>query len=181
MTRYWIPLVSILALWSSDAFAEPIPPSRMLNEMQVQGAPLEDAINPIVPLTFDGIGNVPVSQLLDIAQQPVRDLATFTRSAKDAEIYRTVAPSVVEVRTKDALGSGSLVSSSGEIITNWHVVAGNAVVAIVYKPAVEGTKPGPNEMKLGRVVKYDEVRDLALVKADEIPGGRIPVRTRRRQ
>jgi S1-C subfamily serine protease len=170
--------VSLVAMVPTLALAEklPITSSNLPNEMQVQGAPLEDAINPVGPLTFDGIGNVPVGQLLNIAQQPVRDLATFTRSAKDAEIYRTIAPSVVEVRTKDALGSGSLVSSSGEILTNWHVVAGNSVVAIVYKPAFEGAKPGPNEMKLGQVVKHDQVTDLALVKATEVPSGRIPIR-----
>jgi hypothetical protein len=55
-------------------------------------------------------------------------------------------------------------------------VVGNAVVAIVYKPVVEGAKPGLNEMKLGRVVKFDQVSDLAFVKAAEVPSGRIPIR-----
>ena len=105
-----------------------------------------------------------------------RSQATVTRSAKDAEIYRTLSPSVVEVRTKDGLGSGSLVSTSGEIITNWHVVNGSTLVAVVFKPAIEGAKPGPNDMKLGRVVKYDQVADLALVKAQEVPNGRTPIR-----
>ena len=99
-----------------------------------------------------------------------------TRSAKDAEIYRTISPSVVLVATKDGLGSGSLVSSSGDIITNWHVVRGYDFVAVVLKPAIEGTKPRSEDMKLGRVVKYDPVPDLALVKADEVPAGRIPIR-----
>ena len=138
---------------------------------------LKNTVKVVSPLTLDGIGNdIPVAQLLEVAQQPARDLATFTRSAKDAEIYRTISPSVVEVRTKEGLGSGSLVSSSGEIITNWHVIAGYTFVAIVFKPAADGTKPGPNDIKLGRVVKYDPVPDLALVKAEEIPGGRIPIR-----
>jgi hypothetical protein len=94
VNTYLMTCVSLVALLPTLALAEKlsIPPSSMLNEMEVQGAPLEDAINPIVPLTFDDIGNVPVGQLLDIAQQPVHDLATFTRSAKDAEIYRTIAP-----------------------------------------------------------------------------------------
>jgi Trypsin-like peptidase domain len=37
-------------------------------------------------------------------------------------------------------------------------------------------KPGSADMKLGRVVKYDQVADLALVKVVEIPSGRIPIR-----
>jgi S1-C subfamily serine protease len=164
--------------------------------MQVQGAPLTNAVTPLAPPTLEGF-DIPTAQLLDIAQQPAEQTGVIGRgtsprdvtqkpaplrvktpnlvSAQDAQIYRTIAPSVVEVRTKDALGSGSLVTTSGEILTNWHVVAGNEVVAIVYKPAIEGAKPGLNEMKLGRVVKYDQESDLALVKAAEVPSGRLSI------
>lgn len=169
---------SVLALASTFALAEklPVPPSS-LKEMQTQGAPLKAALKPIAPPMLTGIDNdIPATQLLEIAQQPVQDSATFTRSAKDAEIYRTISPSVVEVRTQDGLGSGSLVSSLGEIITNAHVVAGSSVVAIVFKPATEGAKPGPDDMKLGRVVKYDPMPDLALVKVEAVPSGRTPIR-----
>jgi S1-C subfamily serine protease len=177
MTKRLTTSVLIIAIGSTVALAKdlPLPPSSLPIEMEVPGKPLKNAVTPLPPLIPDGL-DIPLAQFLDIAQQPVRDLATSARSAKDAEIYRTIAPSVVEVRTKDALGSGSLVSSSGEILTNWHVVAGNEVVAIVYKPAIEGAKPGPNEMKLGRVVKYDQESDLALVKAAEVPSGRLPIR-----
>jgi S1-C subfamily serine protease len=86
------------------------------------------------------------------------------------------SPSVVLVATKDGMGTGSLVSLSGDIITNWHVVRGYSVVGILFKPVVEGVKPRSDEIRFGRVVKYDQVPDLALVKVDEIPNGRIPVR-----
>jgi S1-C subfamily serine protease len=154
----------------------PMPPSSSLpKEIQTRGAPLKATLKPIAPLT--GIDNdVPATQLLELAEQPVQDSATVTRSAKDAQIYRSISPSVVEVRTQDGLGSGSLVSSSGEIITNAHVVSGSTVVAVVFKPATEGAKPGPDDMKLGRVVKYDQVPDLALVKVEEVPSGRTPIR-----
>ena len=159
--------VWVLGLGSTIALAEklPVPPSSLPKEIQTQGAPLRTALWPIVPLMLTRIDtDIPTAQLLEMAQHPVQDSTASTRSAKDAEIYRTLSPSVVEVRTKDGLGSGSLVSSSGEIITNAHVVADSTVVAIVFMPATEGAKPGPDDMKIGRVVKYDQVPDLALVK-----------------
>jgi S1-C subfamily serine protease len=178
MNTSWMTCISLATLVPTFALAEKLPqPPLPLPKFEIQGAPLRTGVTLLTPVISAELDNsIPTAELLQLAQRPVRDLATFTRSAKDAEIYRTIAPSVVEVRTKDALGSGSLVNSSGEILTNWHVVAGNSVVAIVYKPAVEGAKPGPNEMKLGRVVKYDQVSDLALVKAAEVPSGRIPIR-----
>ena len=92
------------------------------------------------------------------------------------QLYRTISPSVVYVANKEGFGSGSLVDASGNILTNWHVVNGYAYVAIIFKPAVEGKEPTRDETKLGRVVKYDEVADLALVEASEVPTGRVPIR-----
>jgi hypothetical protein len=69
-----------------------------------------------------------------------------------------------------------LVSTSGEIITNWHVVSGHTDVAVIFKPMAEGKKPTRDEIKLGRVVRYDEVADLALVRVSEIPQGTNPIR-----
>jgi S1-C subfamily serine protease len=170
--------VSVLALVSTLALAEksPVPPSSLPKEILLQGAPLKATSSLVPPMLAGSNAEIPTAQLLHIAEHPARDMIAATRSAKDAQIYRTLSPSVVEVRTKDGLGSGSLVSSSGEIITNWHVVAGSTLVAIVFKPAIEGAKPGPDDMKLGRVMKYDQVPDLALVKVAEIPSGRTPIR-----
>jgi S1-C subfamily serine protease len=178
MNKYLAVCVSLVAL-GTLALADrlPITASTLPDQIQTQGAPLKSALKPLGPLMHPGFDNdIPFAQLLQIAQQPVRDVATTTRSAKDVEIYRTLSPSVVLVATKDGMGSGSLVSSSGEIITNWHVVRGYSVVGIVFKPAIEGTKPRSDDVKIGRVLKYDQVPDLALIKTEEIPSGRIPIR-----
>ena len=98
------------------------------------------------------------------------------RSAKDAQIYRSVSPGVVLIVTKEGFGSGSLLDTSGDILTNWHVVKGYEYVAIIFKPSVEGKEPTRDEIKRGQVIKYDEIADLALVKATEVPPGRTPVR-----
>ena len=82
----------------------------------------------------------------------------------------------MEILTQDGLGSGSLIGSAGEIITNYHVVQGYSDVAIVFKPATEGKEPTHDDIKLGHVVKVDQVADLALVKAVDVPKGRNPIR-----
>jgi Trypsin-like peptidase domain len=106
----------------------------------------------------------------------VSEAIRITRGAKGQEIYRTASPSVVLVATKEGFGSGSLIDTAGGILTNWHVVRGYEYVGVVFKPTVEGKKPTRDEIKRGRVVKFDEVADLALVKASEVPAGRNPVR-----
>ena len=87
-----------------------------------------------------------------------------------------LSPSVVEILTQDGLGSGSLIGTSGEIITNYHVVRGYSDVGVIFKPTIEGKEPTHDDIKLGHVVKFDEVADLALVKAVDVTKGRNPIR-----
>ena len=80
------------------------------------------------------------------------------------------------VANKDGLGSGSLlVSAAGDVITNYHVVKGFSEVAVVFKPKIEGAEPTRYDIRIGRVVKYDEVADLALVNVPSVPEGRTPI------
>jgi S1-C subfamily serine protease len=126
---------------------------------------------------LQGLNNEVTSNLLSkIAQLPISEKAGTTRSAKDAQIYRAISPSVVLIVNKEGLGSGSLLSISGDVITNYHVVKGYSSVAVIFKPTIEGKEPTRDEIKLGQVIKYDEVADLALVKVSESPVGRSPIR-----
>ena len=77
---------------------------------------------------------------------------------------------------KEGIGSGSLLSTDGTVLTNYHVVKGYSTVAVVFKPATEGTEPTRDDIKVGQVVKYDEIADLALIKVSDVPPGRTPVR-----
>jgi len=115
--------------------------------------------------------DIPTGQLSRIAQQPVAEATTQTRSAKDAQIYRAASPSVVVIATKDGLGSGSLIGRFGEVLTNWHVVRGFAEVGVVFKTSTEGQVPDKDDILTGFVVKYDEIADLALVKVASAPVG----------
>lgn len=100
------------------------------------------------------------------------------RGAREIELYRTLAPSVALIATDTGLGSGSLIatkpvagaaSKAGLILTNAHVVGTDRQVAVIFKPQQEGEKIDPAKAVLGRVLKVDPVRDLALVEAVSVP------------
>jgi S1-C subfamily serine protease len=120
--------------------------------------------------------SLPTGQLVKIARQTIFDAPASTRGAKDVTLYRSISPSVALVATKEGLGSGAIVSGAGEIITNWHVIKGYPEVGVVFKPAVEGKQINGDDLKVARVVKYDVVADLALIKVSEVPPSRAPIR-----
>jgi S1-C subfamily serine protease len=169
-------LVSLLTIsttvaWTQD-FDRGFPPTIENGGSRFNETPVEST----AVVGFQQIDDLPTGELSKIASTPISELTGGTRSAKDAQIYRVVSPSVVLILTKDGLGSGTLIGSSGEVITNWHVVNGPSSVGVVYKPGVEGREPTREDIKMDQVVRYDEVADLALVKVTEVPQGRSPVR-----
>jgi S1-C subfamily serine protease len=148
-----------------------VPEASMGSEIGTEATPGTHAFS--VPQIADfGISR----NLAGIASTPFSETASTTRSARDVAIYKNISPSVVLIATDSGLGSGSLIDQSGDIITNLHVVKGFSVVNVVFKPTVEGKVPDRDEIRRGRVVKIDELADLALVQVDEVPAGRQPVK-----
>jgi S1-C subfamily serine protease len=101
--------------------------------------------------------------------------ASVTRGAKEARIYQQASPAVVLIVTDEGLGSGAIIDPSGLIVTNLHVVGKSSEVGVIFKPAVEGAKVSEADIHRGRVLRRDEVADLALVKVDKIPAGVAPL------
>ena len=97
------------------------------------------------------------------------------RGAKESQIYKRAARSVVLILTKDSLGTGTLISSDGDIITNYHVVKGLLDVGVVFKPITDDLKVGDADLLRARVIKFDEVADLALIRVDRVPAGILPI------
>ncbi len=170
--------VFLSALGIQAAMAQDVP--TVSRDMELHG-------NPVNPKAANDTSNVsgalqgldsriPTSLISKIAQTPVSEPTGTSRSAKDAQIYRTISPSVVLIAVKDGLGSGSLLSTTGDVITNYHVVKGYPNVAVVFKPSVEGAEPTREDIRIGQVVKYDEIADLALIRVSEVPSGRNPIR-----
>ncbi|WP_328731761.1 trypsin-like peptidase domain-containing protein [Streptomyces caniferus] len=74
-------------------------------------------------------------------------------------VAKAVSPAIVEIKARtgsgESTGSGVVVTSSGEIVTNNHVVAGARTVAVTFS---DGSR------KTAEVVGTDPGKDLALIK-----------------
>ena len=95
---------------------------------------------------------------------------SLTRGAKETQVYQQAAPAVVLIVTDDALGSGVLIDADGRIVTNLHVVEGAKEVGVIFKPRVEGASVAEAAVHRAKVLRIDEVADLALIQVSEIPG-----------
>lgn len=91
------------------------------------------------------------------------------RGAKETLVYKQAAPAVVLILRDEGLGSGVLVSADGKIVTNAHVVGSSDTVGVIFKPVTEGAEIKEADVRLGRVVRRDEVADLALIQVDDVP------------
>lgn len=99
-----------------------------------------------------------------------------SRGAAEARLYTRIAPGVVLIATKKSLGSGSVINPNGLILTNLHVVGDAPVVAVVFKPSVEGGEVTKADIHRGTVVRRDQVTDLALIQVAEPPANMTTIR-----
>jgi S1-C subfamily serine protease len=98
-----------------------------------------------------------------------------TRGAAETRVYQKASPAVVLIVTRNGLGSGALISADGKILTNLHVVDDAEVVGVIFKPAVEGAAIGKGDVRRAKVIRRDELTDLALVQVEEVPAGVTPL------
>ena len=121
---------------------------------------------------FAGRAAARLGKVLDGLQPEAR---AATRGANEARVYQAASPAVVLVVSKDALGSGAMISADGKIITNLHVVGEDEEVGVVFKPKTEGAEISDADVRVARVIRRDEVADLALLQVSEVPPGVTPL------
>ncbi len=92
-----------------------------------------------------------------------------TRGINDVRLYAATAPGVVLIVTNNSLGSGSLISEAGLIITNLHVVGNEEQVGVIVKPRQEGAAISKADVRSATVVRRDQISDLALIQLDSVP------------
>jgi hypothetical protein len=91
---------------------------------------------------------------LSLAVSPKESLTT--RGASDAALFKKISPAVVLVATKESVGSGAVISSDGYIVTNWHVIAGNKEVGVMFKPIQEGKKLSSDDFRKAEIVRVNQ-------------------------
>jgi len=103
-----------------------------------------------------------------------------SRSAVDAYVFKTISPSVVLIFQKEGdsfiTGSGSLIDNNGTILTNYHVVKGFKEVGVFFKPEKDIQKVQDSDFRRAKVIKVDQVADLALIKVNDLPKGKSPIK-----
>jgi len=97
------------------------------------------------------------------------------RGAKETNVYQQASPSVVLIITENGAGSGVVVTADGKIVTNAHVAEGFDEVGVVFKPKVEGMKLSAADVVVAKVIRRDEVVDLALLQVPALPASAKPL------
>jgi S1-C subfamily serine protease len=92
-----------------------------------------------------------------------------TRGAAESKVYEQASPAVVLIVTPAGLGSGVVVSTDGQIVTNLHVVGEFETVGVIFKPAQEGASVEQAEIHKAKVLRRDQLADLALVQVQGLP------------
>ena len=90
---------------------------------------------------------------------------TATARPSVSAIYQRVRPSVVVIRTNDALGSGVIVADDGTIVTANHVIAGATRIRVTF---FDGTTTS------AAVVAADPKRDVAVLNPASLPEVVVP-------
>jgi S1-C subfamily serine protease len=118
------------------------------------------------------------NQLLPNYQEPI-----LTRGGSGVAVFRNASPSVVLVVVGDVkkqqfdptvFGAGVIIDSSGDILTNWHVVTGYSAAVIFFKPLGRADIDNSNAY-VAQVIAQNEVSDLALLRLTKSPAAVAPI------
>jgi S1-C subfamily serine protease len=102
-----------------------------------------------------------------VIEEPSKNIQT--RSPEGSRLYKRLANGVVLVATEDVIGSGIIISNSGLVITNWHVVENKSYAGILLKKTAFQRKISEKDILFADVLKIDPIRDLALLKISSPP------------
>jgi S1-C subfamily serine protease len=126
----------------------------------------------VVVVTVVLVAVVAVIAVLATRRQVARDASpaatprpTATASPSVSAIYQRVRPSVVVIRTKDALGSGVIVADDGTIVTANHVIAGATRITVTF---FDGATTS------AAVVSADPELDVAVLSPASLPEVVVP-------
>jgi len=114
---------------------------------------------------------------------PIYHEPILTRGASGIAVFRNASPAVVlivvgEVKNgqfdPSGLGAGVVINSSGDILTNWHVIDGYAEAVIFFKPQ-GNAEIASSKAYVASVVAQSEISDLALLHLVEAAPSLVPI------
>jgi S1-C subfamily serine protease len=170
----WLRIAALTASLAAPSYAAAAPPEAYLGQPAPEAKGPRKPARPVVaPSLAAGAAAVRQGAAVKRYGQALDGLKpegrAVTRGAAETRVYEQASPSVVLVVTRDGLGSGVVVSADGQIVTNLHVAGDYEYVGIIYKPAQEGASVKTAEVHKAKVLRVDEVTDLALVKVEDLP------------
>ena len=112
-----------------------------------------------------------LSKKSDIDFTSIFSAINSTVRGSGGSIYKTVSPSVVKVLTNEGSGSGVVLSKTGVILTNYHVIEGYSSVGVVFVTDKENDK-----VKIAEVFRVNQIADLALLKLPKDTPGLSPIK-----
>ena len=92
-------------------------------------------------------------------------LISMLIKSQEINIYDNAYASVVAIYGDEAIGSGVIISSSGYVLTNWHVVENNQNLKVL----TIGEGNFDENSREVEVIKYNATSDLALIKLHSLP------------
>ena len=92
-------------------------------------------------------------------------LMSLLIKSQEINIYDNAFASVVAIFGDEAIGSGVIISSSGYVLTNWHVVENNPNLKVL----TIGEGGFEENLREVEVIKYNATSDLALIKLTSQP------------
>ena len=123
----------------------------------------------------------PFASALNVnAPPPISDPSTASDEQNNIEVYKAIAPGVVYIQSttmvtdffgmysepREGAGSGSVIDDQGNILTNYHVIAGAQKLSV----SLGGQKDYP-----ATVVGSDPDTDLAVIRLTQKPTGPLTV------
>ena len=164
--------LAVFALLSApQAAAGELPASfgRSLQDLSVvSGSSLRTTLRNIPAMPSSSPDDLDVRRVATHLRTLVPDRLSAMRGEREVRLYAATSTSVVLIITETGIGSGSLIRPDGTILTNWHVVSSSREAGIVFKPTMEGRRLTKADVYRGRVVRVDELSDLALVKSEGV-------------
>lgn len=165
-------LALTLHLYAADV------PSREMPKLPAAGAPSSAKAPDLGDMTGAGktVGGLSPEELAKRLRSAQSSKPPLLRGQTEQRIFADFSRAVVLIVTKEALGSGAVIGSDGTIITNWHVIGDNKTVGVIYKPAAEGTRVYESDAVQAKVVRFDQVADLAIIKVAALPRHIAPLK-----